>query len=300
MTPEALTSQQVTNEQDFDSIELMETTNPEDFGLITIKEFEQRYESANRPVLMSQLLVLAIILIAIISFVYIYSNFPGIATVIALVIISLSTGILLYKLIKHFDVQQQRFGLCCPCCKKSLYSEFVSYIGYIRSKGGDYRLRNTFVNGQCHQCKNVIIETNETINIYLEKRRAAKKANESSNISFVCFIIRAIALILMCRDIEAYNRELEQQQEARNADIFSAREHVWAGDFQKAKKILILIIDKQPNYSTANELLGFIYLQQDNLKKALLHYRNALPYTKDTQKVNNAIDLINERMTNEK
>ncbi len=278
----------------------METTKPEDFSLITIKEFEQRYESANRRVVMSQLLVLGIILIAIISFVYIYTYFLGIGKVIVLILISLITGILLYKLIKGFEVQQQRFGLCCPCCKKSLYSEFVSYIGYIRSKGGDYRLRNTFVNGQCHQCKNVIVETNETINRYLEKRRAVKKANESGAASLVCFMIGVIVLILMFRDIEAHNRDAEQQQEARKVDIFSARLHVWGGDFQKAKKILVLILHKQPNYSTANEMLGFVYLQQDNLKKALHHYQKALPYSKDTQKVNNAIELIKERMTNEK
>ena len=81
-------------------------------------------------------------------------------------------------------------------------------------------------------------------------------------------------------------------------DIYTADNRMEEGNFDQAEEILIQILEKQPNFGPANQMLGFLYLQQDKLDQALTFYKKALPYSPDSEKIENAIKLINERLKN--
>ncbi len=79
-------------------------------------------------------------------------------------------------------------------------------------------------------------------------------------------------------------------------DIYTARNKMEEGNFKEAKEILDQVLDKEPNYSLANRRLGFLYLQQDELEKALACYQKALKYSTDREEIESTIGLIKKRM----
>lgn len=187
----------------------------------------------------------------------------------------------------------RRFELYCPNCKKSLYHDFASFKTYLRSKGKCLRDSNPFISGNCRECKNPAIEVDKDLVNCLKERNAIKKANYCiPAVNTVCFLIGLIAFSMLLSNVES-------DKEDKEMDVRSARKQIGAGEFEEAKKTLKLILNKQPNYSTVHELLGYIYLQEDKLEQALSHYQKAQTYSVDTNRINSTIVLIKQRMKNE-
>ena len=79
-------------------------------------------------------------------------------------------------------------------------------------------------------------------------------------------------------------------------DVYAARKQMEKGDFKQAEVILKQVLEKQPNFSIANKRLGFLYLQQDQLEKALEFYNKALPYSPESDDIEDTIALITKRL----
>lgn len=86
---------------------------------------------------------------------------------------------------------------------------------------------------------------------------------------------------------------------ANDIDVYAARQQMEAGDFERAEEILKIILEKQPNLSSANKMLGFLYLQQDEHDNALTYYYKALQYSPESEDIENAIALIKARINKE-
>ena len=78
--------------------------------------------------------------------------------------------------------------------------------------------------------------------------------------------------------------------------IYTAKLRMGEGNFNEAKEILDQVLAKEPNYSAANRTLGFLYLQQDELEKALACYQKAMKYSPDRKEIESTIRLIKGRM----
>ena len=103
----------------------------------------------------------------------------------------------------------------------------------------------------------------------------------------LCFLAGLYAFrILIIDEIKGKN----------DIDIYTAHQQMGEGNFAAAEDILKQVLAKQPNYSQANKIMGFLYLQQDDLEKALSFYEKALLYSPDNEEINSAIALIKRRM----
>ena len=89
---------------------------------------------------------------------------------------------------------------------------------------------------------------------------------------------------------------IDRMMSRDRVDIYTAKQRMEEGNFREAKEILDQVLNKQPNYSSANRMLGFLYLQQDELEKALACYHKALKYSPDSEKIESTIRLIKGRM----
>ena len=116
-----------------------------------------------------------------------------------------------------------------------------------------------------------------------------KSKNSNPTISVICCLIGVIAFTMLL------NVDVDSEEQDEDMDIRSAMIQIGSGEFMEAKKALSFILHKQPNYSTARELLGYIYLQEDKLEEALVQYQKALPYSVNTARINNAVIFIKQK-----
>ncbi|MHC4272025.1 MAG: tetratricopeptide repeat protein, partial [Planctomycetota bacterium] len=77
-------------------------------------------------------------------------------------------------------------------------------------------------------------------------------------------------VILMCCIVGFYAFRvivLDYITGENDIDVYAASKRMEEGNFEQAEEILIQVLSKQPNYSTANRMLGFLYLQQDRFEE---------------------------------
>ncbi|MHC4272024.1 MAG: tetratricopeptide repeat protein [Planctomycetota bacterium] len=243
----------------------IENSEGESFELVTLAEFERRLRSA-RPWRVTMAIVTVIGILLLFAFFYLLA-FESFWLVTLDIILFCSVIVLATYLYRY---SKSRFKLHCPSCNKDLYASFESFKGYIRTKGKYYLDFNPFISGKCMQCKNNIIEVDQNLNRYLQVRNAQIKASKNEFVSSACKFIGLIAFfVIIGANVKSDN---DNNQKSDKVDIYSARRQIREGDFEEAKEILTYILTKEPNYSTANEMIGFIYLQEDKLENALDFY----------------------------
>lgn len=263
---------------------------------LTLTDFDRRYRSARSWMTTMQ----------IVTVVFFLSSLVGLACIATKFSQSVRTGLLVALLITIFVIFfvalivtgfsiNRRFRLCCPCCNTALYWDFDCFRNYIRIKTKYVSDSNPFISGQCRKCKNIVIQTDRQLNSFLKERNKRNRAHSSQWISLACLFIGSVAFFLIVNSRIETNID---EQEPLDMDIYSAYMQIGEGDFLQAKKTLTYILTKQPNYSTANQLYGYICLQQDDLENALHHYQKALPYSEEPDGIEKAISLINKRLKN--
>ena len=259
----------------------------ESFERITLTEFDNRMRRAwpwriffGVTILIAMVSVLAVLFLGT-------AQLYGYALLaLVLLIVSVYPAVFLYK----YSIRQ--FGLCCPYCKKPLQRDFESLKTCIRRKGKFFRERNVFISGKCTVCENSIIQADPELNRCLRERNARKKTG--SFMSTVCLLLGMFAFFWIINTNLPADKDRHQKSE--KIDIYSARRQIGEGSFQQAKATLVQILARQPNYSTAQKLLGYIYLQEDDPEKALDHYQKARSYSEDPNQVDTVISLICQRM----
>ena len=277
------------------------TQNPtsESFEPLTLTEFDRRYHSARPWMSTMQIVVVVVFLFSLASLPFIVPKFSksGQDGLFLALLITIFAIFIVALVVLGFYICR-RFRLCCPCCKKILYWDFDSFRDYIRCETRYVSDFNPFISGQCRKCKKIVIETDHQLNSFLKERNKRKRAHSSQWISLACFFIGIVAFLLIVNSrIQTLNSD---EHEPLNMDIYSAWSQIGEGDFLQAKKTLTHILAKQPNYSTAHWIYGYICLQQDDLENALHHYQKALPYTDEPDRIKKAILLINKKLENKK
>ena len=259
------------------------------FDLINIMEFDRRVRAAKPWLAVVGIFYIITLPLVIIGCSYVSNKLewlPGL--MIAVIFIILLLSIIPFIFLSNYIVR--RFELNCPCCKKSLNIYYRSFRTYIRHKGKLYLESNPFISGQCRECKKIVIETDAELNSCLQERNSQMKSkNSNPTISVICCLIGVIAFTMLL------NVDVDSEEQDEDMDIRSAMIQIGSGEFMEAKKALSFILHKQPNYSTARELLGYIYLQEDKLEEALVQYQKALPYSVNTARINNAVIFIKQK-----
>lgn len=268
----------------------IENPATEAFELITINEFDSRMRSVKPWLKVFEVFMLLVPIAGLIA-IAINANEPEFEKVAILFLVSWLISIAISFVAIVYICRKPK--ICCPYCKRTLSHEFRSFRGYVRSRGKNFLNSNPFINGQCPKCKKVIIETDQRLNDCLRQRKAQMNEKHSSA-SVICCFVGLVAFFAIVFSVPNSGRGNDPKN--RSGYMLKARRHILAGDFKEAKKTLAIIHAKQPNYSTVNELLGFIFLQQDEFEKALFYYQKALPYSTEVDKVNNAISIINQKL----
>lgn len=113
--------------------------------------------------------------------------------------------------------------------------------------------------------------------------------------TLILFIFGFIAFRYIVIEGTLFDKDTEPSWMAPKDDLADARRAVQIADFNEAKRILNILIRKEPHYGAAHELLGYVYLQGDSYKQALEHYRIASLYHPDNGEIAKAIELIEQR-----
>ena len=277
------------------------TVNPASgsFEPLTLTDFDRRYRSARSWMTTMQIVTVVFFLSSLVGLACIATKFSqsGRTGLLVALLITIFVIFIVALIVTGFSINR-RFSLCCPCCNRALYWDFDSFRDYIRCETRYVSDFNPFISGQCRKCKKIVIETDQQLSSFLKERNKRKRAHSSQWISLACFFIGIVAFLLIVNSrIQTLNSD---EHEPLNMDIYSAWSQIGEGDFLQAKKTLTHILAKQPNYSTAHWIYGYISLQQDDLESALHHYQKALPYTDEPDRIKKAISLINKKLKDKK
>jgi len=112
------------------------------------------------------------------------------------------------------------------------------------------------------------------------------------------WIVGFVAFRYIVIDGTLFDEGTEPAWMAPKDDMHDVQRAIDIADFEEAKRILLLLIAKQPNFGAAHERLGYVHLQEDHFSLALEHYRIASAYHPDDGTISRAIDLAERRITN--
>lgn len=113
----------------------------------------------------------------------------------------------------------------------------------------------------------------------------------------VCFIIGFVAFQRIVIRGTVFDGKTPPAWSKDGIDITTARDAVRRADFPDAQRILKQLIMKQPKHGEAHQMLGRIYLQTGDRKRALEHYEVALSVWPGDRESERAVEMLRAEST---